>query len=144
MELSKNKLHARFYKFWYKVEELPEDFCNYFWGLLLGVLLFIPLFIGRCIFENTDSDFYSTPSWIKSLTYFFITLVAVMLAACVGAVIGLVLVNPLKSVVITLLFTAFCFFVWGSLTFIESETPKIIITKIKSHKQKICHRITWK
>ena len=45
MNLTKNKFHSKLYKFFYKTDNLPNDLCSYFWGLLIALILAIPITI---------------------------------------------------------------------------------------------------
>lgn len=42
MNLNRNSLHARLYRFFYATDEMPRNLCPYFWKLLLAFAVIVP------------------------------------------------------------------------------------------------------
>lgn len=78
MELSKESWHSKLYRFTY-ISELPQSLCPYFWKLVLSIvlfipltILFIPLIIGRFLFEYS---YFRYPTYFKKKDLLFMVMI---------------------------------------------------------------------
>lgn len=56
MKLKQNSWHARYYKWFWNTKEIPNNLCNYFWGLLGAILLIIPCWVSIAMSKHGNEE----------------------------------------------------------------------------------------
>jgi len=155
MELLTNSFHRKFYVWWWG-KEPTENFCDYVWQLLIGLLLVIPCFLGKAIYEKfTDQYDINTHSILfKILIYIVVSVLTyatlILLGFAFGSLAVEIILNPyevLIAVGITLgvALVLFVILLIIALTTVnKTEAYQIVQTRYVSWKDNYCPKIKWK
>lgn len=158
MNLKTNSWHARYFKWFWNTSKLPNNSCDYFWGLVGAIILIIPFWsaplmsknatektktfhftvsillslvfcsFGMAVFVYKDENIISDLNLWKFLPYYIIGVIITILVALCGYIISSVLIKVIV------------FFE----TPLKIQKPSIVKEYIKNLKERSCSMIKWK
>lgn len=146
MELKESSWHAKYYKFVTRGDELPKDFCSYFWRLVLysivGILaLLFALMCVVSVFTPFIIMFFNTDLEPKGLLAFSIALGLIIWTAVLVITTMWIIVTVKEKIYRRK---------WDRIhAKVEAGTykekgPNLIVKAFKDYKDKHCSIIDWK
>lgn len=151
MEISKKSWHARLYKFSY--DELPNNFCEYFWKLFLAVVLLPISWIG-CLFnkgEKLAENVFITIAFYLGLIFLPLAIAEKQYGALSfkSYLIGLGYIIGSIAMTSGVLYCIYSISQWqdnrtSRKVAVKEKKPNLIKERYKAFKGKYCPKINWK
>lgn len=156
MKLSKNSIHSKFYNLIF-AKTPPDNLCDYFWSLVLGLLLFIPIIPGIVTegiveyYERKKGDYIKGNGlelWPKIAVSFLVYFAMAFIVLVISAFITKTLMMSILFGVIGLAIGIVWLFkkyrqIPKTIENNISEVCSIVKESVKSFKGKYCPRIDW-
>lgn len=149
MQLNKNSVSARLFRYFYSTEIMPQSLCTFFWALVLAYTFVIPLeilgLLGRIPIYLIDEKSGILPKnpFFKTVMTIFTVVMLYGLFVCIYPIIHIF--HPIKGMQLGAgIFLDIVILILGIFIYTQQTDNSIIPAYIKAKAKGICPRIDWK
>lgn len=150
MQLNKNSVSARLFRYFYSTEIMPQSLCTFFWALVLAYTLVIPLeilgLLGRIpiyLIDKKGGGFLPKNPFFKTVMTIFTVVILYCLFVCIYPIIHTF--HPIEGMHLgASIFLDIVILIFGIFIYTQQTDNSIIPAYIKAKAKGICPRIDWK